>query len=263
MMHWPTPKPAETVDRTDVPFGFDGLLGGIYLLIGRPERSIEWYDPHLESDRDPLAAIRANRILALVLAGSIDEATVEAAGVVDAAAATGNPYALSYALMAYGFASRGPDPDGALNAMRRGLVIAHDSGIRSTESYLALNIGLLEGRQGDTIAALEHLTVAIRIYHDSGSTTSVRSPLMVLAEIFDRLGRHVSAATIAGFAVSPLTPLALPQNATAVTHLRDVLGDQTYESLAHQGETMTTTEIATYAYDQIEQTRTELNAVPK
>ena len=45
---------------------------------------------------------------------------------------------------------------------------------------------------------------------------------------------------------------------TAIAHLRDVLGDQTYESLARKGETMTTSEVATYAYDQIDQARTEL-----
>jgi hypothetical protein len=37
-----------------------------------------------------------------------------------------------------------------------------------------------------------------------------------------------------------------------------VLSDQTYESLARKGETMTTAAIATYAYDQIDQARTEL-----
>jgi hypothetical protein len=45
---------------------------------------------------------------------------------------------------------------------------------------------------------------------------------------------------------------------TAITHLRDVLGDQTYESLARKGETMTTAAMVTYAYDQIDQARTEL-----
>jgi hypothetical protein len=35
------------------------------------------------------------------------------------------------------------------------------------------------------------------------------------------------------------------------THLREVLGDQTYESLARKGETMTTSAMATYAYGQI------------
>jgi hypothetical protein len=48
-----------------------------------------------------------------------------------------------------------------------------------------------------------------------------------------------------------------------IAHLREVLGDQTYESLAHKGETMSTAEMVTYAYDQIDQARAELNAVSK
>ena len=50
---------------------------------------------------------------------------------------------------------------------------------------------------------------------------------------------------------------------TAITHLRDVLGEATYESLARKGETMTTAAMATYAYDQIDQARAELNTVSK
>jgi hypothetical protein len=50
---------------------------------------------------------------------------------------------------------------------------------------------------------------------------------------------------------------------TAIAHLRDVLVDQTYESLARKGETMTTAAIAMFAYDQIDQARTELNSVSK
>jgi hypothetical protein len=76
--------------------------------------------------------------------------------------------------------------------------------------------------------------------------------------LFDRLGRHEPAATIAGFTVSPLTNTALPEFNTAITHLREVLGDQTYESLAHKGAAMTTAAMVTYAYDQIDQARTEL-----
>ena len=72
---------------------------------------------------------------------------------------------------------------------------------------------------------------------------------------------HKPAATIAGFAFSPFATAATPEITTAITHLRDVLGDQTYESLARKGETMTTAAMATYAYDQIDQARTELNAV--
>jgi hypothetical protein len=50
---------------------------------------------------------------------------------------------------------------------------------------------------------------------------------------------------------------------TTIAHLRDALGDQTYESLAREGETMIIAAMATYAYDQIDQARTELNAVSK
>jgi hypothetical protein len=48
-----------------------------------------------------------------------------------------------------------------------------------------------------------------------------------------------------------------------IAHLREVLGDQTYESLARRDKTMTTAAMATYAYDQIDQARAELNAVSK
>jgi len=42
-----------------------------------------------------------------------------------------------------------------------------------------------------------------------------------------------------------------------------VLGEATYESLARKGATMTTTEMVTYAFGQIDQARAELNAVSK
>jgi hypothetical protein len=41
-------------------------------------------------------------------------------------------------------------------------------------------------------------------------------------------------------------------------YLRDVLGEATYETLARKCETMTTAAIVTYAYDQIDHARTEL-----
>jgi hypothetical protein len=53
----------------------------------------------------------------------------------------------------------------------------------------------------------------------------------------------------------------MPELGTAIRHLREVLGDQTSESLACEGKTMTAAAIASYAYDQIDQTRAELNAV--
>ena len=129
---------------------------------------------------------------------------------------------------------------------------------RYDESHLAGVLGRLEARYGDPLAALDHLTLAIRNYRDSGNTTVIRVPLAVLAALLDRLGRDEPAATIAGFAFSTLTTAWIPEFGAAIAHLRDVLGDQTYESLARKGEAMTTAAMVTYAYDQIDQARTKL-----
>jgi hypothetical protein len=104
--------------------------------------------------------------------------------------------------------------------------------------------------------------LAIRNYDDSGNTTGVRSALSFLAALFDRLARYEPAATVAGYAVSPFTATLADFN-TAIAHLREVLGDPGYELLARAGEKMTTAAMVTYAHDQIDQARAELNAVSK
>ncbi|MGN6338818.1 hypothetical protein, partial [Mycobacterium sp.] len=69
--------------------------------------------------------------------------------------------------------------------------------------------------------------------------------------------------TISGFAASAFTVASYPQLNTTIAHLRDVLGDHTYESLARKGEVMTIAAMASYAYDQIDRVRAELNAVSR
>src|ERR1700742_4839928 len=101
-------------------------------------------------------------------------------GLIEAAEATGNPHLLATALWAYGLAFRDADPVGALNALGRGLVIAQDSGNRTNATVLANGLALLEAEHGDPVAALDHLTLAICNMHDSGDTTTIRSPLAVL-----------------------------------------------------------------------------------
>jgi predicted ATPase len=241
----------------EVPFGLEGALGAAYLLIGQPERCVEWCRAQLARGHDTHTLTQAVLVSALTFAGSQDEAMPAANGLIDAAEATHNPFALSNALYSYGSAYRGADPARALEALRRGLVIARDSGNRYIQTLLAVAVSGLEVEHGDPLAALDYVTLAIRTYHDSGNTTAVRAALSILAAVFDRLGRYEPAATMAGFAVVPYTAM-IAEFTTAITHLRDVLGDQTYESLAGKGETMTTTNIATYAYDQIDQARTEL-----
>jgi hypothetical protein len=178
-------------------------------------------------------------------------------GLIEAAEATGNPSFLGLALWAYGVAFRNADRVRALNALGRGLVITQDCGNRTIASVLANVLALLEAEQGGTVSAFDHLTLAIRNFHNAGDTTTIRVPLAVLAVLFDRLGRYEPAAIIAGFALSPIAAGA-PEITTAITDLREALNEETYESLARKGETMTTAAMVTYAYDQIDQARTEL-----
>jgi hypothetical protein len=110
---------------------------------------------------------------------------------------------------------------------------------------------------------LDYLTVAIRNHYESGNTGMMHIPLALLAALLDRLGRHDAAAIIAGFALTPLSTAGFPETNAAITHVREVLGEATYESLACKGQAMTAVEMVTYAFDQIDQARAELNAVSK
>jgi predicted ATPase/class 3 adenylate cyclase len=242
----------------EVPFGGETMLGAAYAVVGQPERYVEWCRTRLARGRDTHAFTRAGLVFALTLVGCGEEARVAANGLIDAAEATHNSFVLAYVLHVHGVAFRDADPIGALEAVSRGLVIARDSGNRYMETLLAVNVSHLEAEYGDPRAALDYITLAIGNFQDGGNTTGVRSALGLLIAIFDRLGRYKPAATIAGFALSPLTSAALPEFNTAIAHLRDVLGDQTYESLARTGETLTTAAMVTYAYDQIDQARAEL-----
>ena len=244
--------------REPPPYGIEAVLGAVYLAIGQPERLAELCRAQLARRRDTHVYIRAWLVAGLGLAGSGGEAMDFADGLIAAAEATGNPSWLAFALAAYGFALRDADPVGALNALGRGLVIAQDSGNRAYAATLANGLALVEAEHGGTVSAFDHLTLAIRNYHNAGNTTTIRVPLAVLAALFDRLGRYEPAATIVGFALSPIAAATVPEITTVITHLRHVLGEATYESLARNGETMTTAAMAIYAYDQIDQARTEL-----
>ena len=246
-------------DSSEVPFGIQSWLSTAYLITGQPERSVELCRTQIETGRDTHTLARTCLALALPFTATPHEAIVAASGLIDAAEATRNPYALSFALMAYGLVFRDADPDRALDALRRGLVIAHDSGNRTIETHLTHSMALREANSGDPLTALEYFVTGIRNLHDSGNTANLRGCLTALAALFDRLGRFEPAATIAGLVFDPLTTgVWVPEINTAISHVRDVLGDATYELLARKGETMTTAEMVTYAYDQIDHARAEL-----
>jgi tetratricopeptide (TPR) repeat protein len=247
----------------EVPFGLENMLANAYLAVGQPDRSVEWVRTRQARTGNVHPNLTAFLVTALTIAGRHDDAMADTDGLIERAEATRNPQVLSLALLAYGFAWRNADPDRALEAMHRGLTIAHDSGNRFNETHIAANMAQLDVERGDPAAALDHIGLAIRHLHDSGNIVTLRSPFTNLAILFDRLGRYEPAATIAGFAFSPLTEASFPAINAVMAHLRDVLGEQTYESLARQGQTMTTAAAAAYAYDQIDQARAELNAASK
>ena len=122
------------------------------------------------------------------------------AGLINAAEATGNPWALSYALVAFGVAFRHADPVVVLEAGRRGLQVAEDSSNRLTGTYLAMLVARIEAECGDSLRALHYIDVGIHNYHDSGNPTLMRAPMAILAAVLDRMGCYEPAAIIAGFA---------------------------------------------------------------
>jgi predicted ATPase/class 3 adenylate cyclase len=249
--------------RDGIPSGFEVWFCAIFTNIGQPDRSIEWCRTELASNPDAHVLTKAGMVLAMIVKGSHEEAIANAEGLTEDAEATRNPHVIAFALYTYGLAHADADPVRAREVLRRGLVTAQDSGNRYDGSNLANVLGRLEALYGDPVAALDYLTSAIGNYRDSGNATVIRLPLGVLAALLVRLGFTEPASIIAGFAFGALTKGWIPELGKAVKHLRAVLGGQTYESLARKGESMTTAAMAAYAFDEIDQARTKLKAVPK
>jgi len=249
--------------RGEVPFGIEGLLWIAYYYAGAPELAVEWSRSRVQSGRDTHTVLRTFLILYLTVAESYEDAIAATTGLIEAAEATRNPWALSLALFGFGAAFGHADPVAALTACRRGLQVAEDSGNRGNGTFLAMLVARIEALYGDSLRALHYIDVAIHNYHDSGNPMTMRNPMATLSTVLDRMGRYEPAATIAGCASTRFTVATYPELLTTTAHLRTVLGAQDYESLACKGETMNTAEIATYAYDQIDQARAALNAVSK
>jgi tetratricopeptide (TPR) repeat protein len=236
-----------------LPFGLARTwVGAAYVPSGQPERWAELAQQDLDRSNDQLGFARNDLVLTLGLAGRLDEARALAPGAVEAAEATANPHSLTMALLAFGFAFRGSDPPAALEALRRGLSIAGESGNRNSEVHLAFNLGWLEATNGNWGASLEPLTQAVRGYHDGGDFVSLKAPLGVLATVFDHIGMLEPAALISRFAVSPMITAGLPELFASIEHLRDCLGHDVYESLARRGEAMGSSPIVRYALEQVE-----------
>lgn len=244
------------------PYGMEGWLGAAYLPAGIPLRWAEVCQAQLERRAVNDVYIRGCRVFALSFGGLIDEAMEAAAGLAEAGAATGNPYLHTFAIAASTFPLHAKGSRAGIQTCRDGLALALESGNRFNASILALAMARFEALDAVTLEALEHLTLVLRNYHDSGNVGSIRSPLAVLSTFLDRMGRYEQAAVISGFAFSPLAQSVLPEFTTSLAHLRAVLGDDAYESLAARGESMTLASVVGFAYDQIDHARAELGRSP-
>jgi predicted ATPase len=240
------------------PYAMEGWLGSAYVPIGQPQRWAEMCSSQLERRGDNHVYIRACRAFALAFSGLVDEAMSGTAGLIEAGAASNNPYMYTFAIAASGYPAHTADPGAAMSVCRQGLQIAQESGNHFNESILALNIARFEALESVTVEALEHIRLVIRNYHDSGNVVSVRTPLAVLCAFLHRIDRFEAAATLAGFAFSPIALDAAPEFTATIDPLREVLGEQAYETCARKGEAMTMGAVAAYAYDQIDQARAEL-----
>ena len=242
----------------DVPFGFEAALGTAYHLKGEPEKAAAMLRNTIARSSGAHTLPRAMLALALSGAGACDEAMAVAEGILVAADVTENPQLKALALHAYAWAYRDADPVAAYDVSRRAMKIARDSGNRFMESTISIGLSRLAASHGDPIEALDYMVLAVRNYQDSGSFSLISGPLAMIAILFDRLGRYEPAAIIMGFGDVLSARLVFPEVVSAIAHLREILGDPTYESLARKGESMTTAAMATYAFDQIDQARAEL-----
>jgi tetratricopeptide (TPR) repeat protein len=219
-----------------VPYGVRAMLGGTYMYIGQHERTLEWVLAQVARGDDTHTCARTGMVIALAVTGHRDQAMAAADALIEAAEATHNPWSISYALLAWGLAYRGPHAQRGLEALRRGLTIAQDSGNRGNETHLLGVLGRLEAESGEPLAALDHLPQAIRNYHDSGNSSNMTGPLAMLASFLDRIGRYEPAANIAEYALNPLNAAAFPELKAAIAHVHEVLGDERYESLGPRGK---------------------------
>jgi hypothetical protein len=197
-------------------------------------------------------------VLAFTIANNYEEALAASEGLLADTEATNNPNTKCSGLLAYGHALRAVDPEGAYEILARGLRIAQDSGNRTIESGIAVSLSRLTATRGDPIDAVNFLTLSIRQYYDSGTISLLRNALAVLTILLDRLGQYAPAAIVSGFSVNFATRAAIPELNASITHLREVLGDHSYESLVLEGAAMTHGALVTYAFEQIDGARADL-----
>ncbi|MBE1550959.1 putative ATPase [Mycobacterium sp. OAS707] len=229
-----------------------------YNTAGRPDHAVEWCRATIT--RNPGIPTHAHAVLVVALAviGVTDEAIEASNDFLAVAQSADNPSLAGALLLAYGWARRHVDSAAAYEALRQAWTLAEESGNRQQSSITAGLLAGLAANRGELTEAFDYIGQTIRYYHASGTIELMHVTLGLLAALLDRLGHHEPAAIISGFAGDALARASFPEVDTAITHLREVLGDRTYESLGRVGTSMTNAAMATYAFEQIEMVRADL-----
>jgi len=243
----------------DIPYGFEAALSTGHHMSGEPEKAAVMIRKGIaRTAATPHTLLLSLLAWALINAGALDEAMAISKDLLAATDATDNPQLKVLALTSYGWAHRDADPVPAYEASRRAVAIAGDTGNRYVETTALLGLSRMAVSHGDAIEAIDLLVHATGNYFDSGGFGLVTGPLALMAVLLDRFGRYEQAATVMGFSSRPNTRMTFPEVDSAVTHLRETLGDATYESLTRTGAAMTTAAAVTYALEQIHHTRADL-----
>ena len=134
----------------EVPFGLEGLVGGVYLVIGQPERYVEWCRNYLDARSTHSRITRACLVIAAGVRWAQPRGNGRRRRPHRSRRSHGQSRMLS-PLRCWPMASPSATPilTRALDALRRGLVIAQDSGNRSNESHFA---GILWSSRGPNAA---------------------------------------------------------------------------------------------------------------
>ncbi|MFG1934159.1 ATP-binding protein [Mycobacterium sp. NPDC048908] len=241
----------------EIPYAGEAWLGGVYLSEGRPEQFVQVCRDMIARHPDNHFAL-ACLTLALTTMGAPDEAVELSKALPTVAEAARNPEVASYILLAYGIAQRDVDPEAAYDAHRKGSKIAQDTGNRQLETFHAGNLARIAAFHGEPIDALDYATSAVRRFYNSGSFWLAASGLAVLSGLFDRLQQYEAAAILSACGTNPFAVSTYPELQGTIGHLREVLGDDTYESFRSIGEAKTDAALIAFAFEQIDITRARL-----
>lgn len=248
-----TAMESEAFDQ--VPAELATALAAGFNTIGRPDLAVEWCRSIIARTEGTHLASRSVLVIALALAGASDESLRLADDLLPDVQRTDNPAIASAAYLAHGWSRRDTNPAHAYNSFRRAWTTAVASGNKQQASAAALLLSGLAAAHGNRAEALDAIADTIHQYYDSGTNELLLSAYGVLTAVLSALGYYESAAIVSGFAARGLAVSAFQEVDGAIAHLREILDEDRFETLAAEGLAMTYAEMATYALEQIDQAR--------